>query len=255
MCGVPLTEITRIPVCRTCLAKPGPLEADYFCASCRTPFLNPFALDEDGRCSLCRAGANGFDAAYTYGSFEGELRELIHLLKYARVRTLAKPLAKLLAAALPLNRSFDVVVPMPMHWRKRWVRGFNQAEVLAKEIARKRGLPLRNAARKRKATAAQAGLTNAARQSNVAGAFEIRHPDALAGKRVLLVDDVMTTGATASACAKALKHAGAREVTLLAVARTDRRAFAPADVAAEPQAFSDSYLYGSLDDAQSRPIA
>lgn len=212
-------------------------------------------MDEDGRCSLCRAGANGFDAAYTYGSFEGELRELIHLLKYARVRTLAKPLAKLLAAALPLDRSFDVVVPMPMHWRKRWVRGFNQAELLAKEIARNRGLPLRNAARKRKATAAQASLTNAARQANVAGAFEIRHRDVLAGKRILLVDDVMTTGATASACAKALKQAGAREVTLLAVARTDRRAFAPSDAAAEPQAFSDSYLYGSLEDAQSRPIA
>ncbi|MGH9613283.1 MAG: ComF family protein, partial [Bryobacteraceae bacterium] len=147
------------------------------------------------------------------------------------------------------------VVPMPMHWWKRGVRGFNQAELQAKEIARKRGLPVRNAVRKRKATAAQAGLTNAARLANVAGAFEIRHRDAVADKRVLLVDDVMTTGATASACANALKRAGAREVTLIAVARTDRRAFAPVETPAGPHAFSESYLYGSLEDAKSGPIA
>ncbi len=116
-----------------------------------------------------------------------------------------------------------LIVPMPLHWRRRWERGFNQSELLAQEIAKKWNVPLRQAVRRVKATAPQAGLTNAKRRVNVGGAFAVKGNARLDGARVLLVDDVLTTGATAAACARVLKRAGAAHVALLALARTDRR--------------------------------
>jgi ComF family protein len=224
VCGEPLRNVSRIPVCRRCLDDDAPLSAEYFCIACRMPFVSPFPLDEEGRCALCRLGLSGFDAVYSYGSYEGSLRRLIQLFKYDRVRPLEAHFGKLMAIALPRDERFDVIVPMPLHWRRRWERGYNQSALLAREIARRWNTPVRNVVRKRRATRPQAGLTNAKRRANVAGAFRIRRGVRLDGMRVLLVDDVITTGATASACARALKSAGARHVALLAVARTDRRA-------------------------------
>ncbi len=198
------------------------MAAEYFCVSCRTPFLNHFPLDEEGRCALCRSGLRGFDAAYCFGSYEGTLRELIHLYKYSRMKPLAKPLGAMLATALPRDQEFDAVAAVPLHWRKRWQRGFNQSELLAKLIARRCGIPVKHPVRRRKATEVQAGLSNTRRRQNVAGAFAGKK-GAARGLRILLIDDVMTTGATASACAGALKRAGARSVTLLTLARVDRR--------------------------------
>jgi ComF family protein len=223
ICAEPLREVSRIPVCRTCLLKPEPLAAEYFCVQCRSPFRSSFPLDEQGLCGLCRRGVRGFDAAYSFGFYEDELRKLIHLFKYGRVQTLATPLGCLLALALPRDQEFDVIVPMPLHWRKRWQRGFNQSALLASEIGRRTNVPVKNALRRIRSTATQAGLTNAKRRLNVSGAFRARKRPALTGKRVLLVDDVMTTGATAASCARALKIAGARQVTLLTLARVDRR--------------------------------
>ena len=128
-----------------------------------------------------------------------------------------------MAQALPRETSFDVIVPMPLHWFKRWQRGFNQSELLAREIGQKWNVPVRSVVRRKKATHSQAGLTNAKRRANVSGAFKTARGRSLAGMRVLLVDDVVTTGATASACARVLKRAGAAQVVLLALARTDRR--------------------------------
>lgn len=199
------------------------MAAEYFCVSCRTPFLNRFPLDEEGRCRLCRNGLRGFDAAYCFGQYEGALRELIHLFKYARMEPLNRPLARFMAGALPRDRGFDVVIPMPLHWVRRWRRGFNQSELLAKATARRLGVRMVNAVRRCRATQTQAGLSDSERRENVAGAFRVTRRRAVAGRRVLLIDDVMTTGATAGACALALKRAGARSVDLLTVARVDRR--------------------------------
>ncbi|HEV2448644.1 MAG TPA: ComF family protein, partial [Candidatus Sulfopaludibacter sp.] len=164
------------------------------------------------------------DAAYCYGSYEGVLRELIHLFKYGRVKTLAEPLGGMLAAALPRDERFDAVTAVPLHWRRRWQRGFNQSELLARVVARRTGIAAVSALRRIRATEAQAGLSNAGRRRNVAAAFGARRrAGALAGRRILLIDDVMTTGSTAAACARALKRAGAARVALLTVARVDRR--------------------------------
>lgn len=223
VCGQPLREISRIPVCAACLSEPQPLIAEYFCVSCRAPFLNAHPLDESGRCALCRLGLAGFDAVYSYGSYEGTLRKLIHLFKYSQIRPLARPFGDLLSRVVPREQRFDCVVPMPLHWRRRWERGFNQSELLAREIARRWNVPVNQAVRRVKATASQAGLTNAKRRANVSGAFAMRRGIRLDGARVLLVDDVLTTGASAAACARVLKRAGAVHVALVAVARTDRR--------------------------------
>jgi len=212
-------------VCPDCLAETKPFSADYFCASCRTPFRNEFPLDENGQCALCRQGLRGFDAAYCYGEYDGTLRELIHLFKYRRMKPLGQRLARFLPAALPIDQAFDAVVPVPLHWRRAWSRGFNQARILAGHVARKRGWKLIQPLRRRPSRERQASLSNHERRLNVERAFFAK--GSLTGMRILLVDDVMTTGATAPACALALKRAGAKSVTLLTLARVDRRLAAP----------------------------
>ena len=197
------------------------MAAEFFCVSCKTPFVNRHPLDETGRCMMCREGLTGYDAVYSYGSYEGTLRKLIHVYKFEKVHTLAKPLGDLLALSLPREQRFDVIVPMPLHWRRRWQRGFNQSELLAKEIARRWNVPVVNVMRRVKASPPQAGLTNAKRRANVAGAFshasfwstllrrgargltrwspaskrlrDLVKPNRLDGQRVLLIDDVLTT--------------------------------------------------------------
>jgi ComF family protein len=221
ICASPLTELSRIPVCRRCLSKPQPLNAEYACARCQTPFLNRFPLDEEGLCTVCRLGAQTYDSCYSFGSFENELRDLIHLFKYGRIETLARPLGKLLTTVLPRDQVFDAIVPMPLHWRKRWKRGFNQAELLAREVSRRTGIPVRRLVRRVKNTSAQAGLTSAKRRANMSMAFQSTKP--LSGQRIILLDDVLTTGSTAASCARALKRAGASYVVVLTVARVDRR--------------------------------
>jgi competence protein ComFC len=201
--------------------------------SCRTPFENAFPLDAAGLCSLCRNGLRGFDAAYCFGSYEGLLREWIHLYKYGRVKTMVRPLSELAEAALPRGEQWDAVVPVPLHWRRRWSRGFNQSNLLAHVIARRSGIPVIQALKRVRYTSTQTGLSNTGRRKNVAAAFAAvrRHP--VVGRRILLVDDVMTTGSTATACASILRRAGATRIVLLTVARADRRLNASSFGAAE----------------------
>lgn len=223
ICQRALTEWTRVPVCAECLDSPQPLESTYFCTSCHTPFANGYPLDEQGVCAACREGLRGFDRAASFGFYEGSLRNLIHLFKYSGMKPLARQLGGLLERAVPLDQQFDAVVPVPLHWRKQWQRGFNQAELLARHVARRRGVPLIDALSRKRSTAVQASLASAGRRRNVAGAFTIRSAAAVRGKRILLIDDVMTTGATAGACASVLKRAGAQSVSLATLARVDRR--------------------------------
>jgi ComF family protein len=166
---------------------------------------------------------NGFDAVFSYGEYEGPLRKLIHVFKYGGVKPLASQLGQLLNGALPREQRFDVIVPMPLHWRKRLERGFNQSELLARFVSKRTGIPLAPGLKRRKRTDPQAGLTRAQRRTNVAGAFEVKGRSDIEGRHVLLIDDVLTTGATASACSAVLKRAGAKRVTVLTLARADRR--------------------------------
>lgn len=179
-------------------------------------------------CPACEVEPQGFDSVWSYGAYDGVLRRLIHVYKYERVQTLAEPLARLLSDALPRDEEeFDFIAPMPLHWLKKWDRGFNQSELLAKAVAKRAGIPYRDLLKRGKASPAQAGLTFAARRDNVQGVFRLRNSAAkqdVRGKHVLLVDDVLTTGATASAASRLLKRSGgARRISILTVARADRR--------------------------------
>ncbi len=185
--------------------------------------MEAYPLDEEGYCAACREGLVSFDSAYSFGSFEGSLQSLIHLFKYSKVESLADPLSRLLLRTLPREGNFDHVIAMPMHWRKQWERGFNQAELLARPIARRFGLKLSNHLRRKRYTQSQAGLDEQQRRNNLKDSFAVRRPEQIAGRRILLVDDVFTTGSTLRAAAEALKNAGATYVSVLTLARVDRR--------------------------------
>ncbi len=252
VCAAPLVKVSRVPVCPTCLSAPEPFAAEYYCLSCHAPFLTPHPLDDNGQCGLCRRGLSGFDAAYSYGSYDGILRKLIQLFKYGKIMTLAQPLGQLLAHAVPRERVYDVIVPMPMHWRRRWSRGFNQSALLAEMLAKRLSIRLSPAVRRKKSTPPQAGMTATQRRAMISGAFEVTRPADVSGKRVLLVDDVFTTGATAAACARALKRAGASHVAVMTVARADRRM---QTIALPAQSSIATPPLGSLLDAQSGSTA
>ena len=148
------------------------------------------------------------------------VRDTILALKYGGITAVVGPLiAAVDVSAIPDD--VDCLVAVPMHGRRRRVRGFNQADLIAQRLAARLGLPVEtNALRRTRATAPQARLPLGARGSNVAGAF-VAHPQHASGRRILLVDDVPTTGATFDSCARALLDAGAESVDAWAVAQKD----------------------------------
>jgi ComF family protein len=224
VCGTALDEVRPYPVCGSCIVAPVPLAPEIFCARCGAAFLSVHSLDAAGFCRLCAAGATAFATCYSFGEYEGALRDLIHLFKYQRIRPLAEPLGRMLARALPPQARYDALVPMPLHWRRRFVRGFNQAELLAHVVSRRTGLPVLEALRRRRHSPAQASLASASqRRANVRGVFALQYPSAIAGKRLLLVDDVLTSGATVNSAAAVLAASGADRVSVLTLARADRR--------------------------------
>ncbi|MEX1254900.1 MAG: ComF family protein [Dehalococcoidia bacterium] len=174
-----------------------------------------------GECFDCRLAPPAFDALRAGFVYQGVAREVVHALKYRGMTVLAAPMASLLTGAAA-RESFDVVVPVPLSGLRKRTRGYNQAELLARALAEELGVLVEPRALVRKRhTPPQARSADAeARRRNVAGAFACRDAS-LAGRRVLLVDDVTTTGATLAACAGALKAAGAASVRALAFARED----------------------------------
>jgi ComF family protein len=195
------------------------------CDVCGIPFAA--ADGADHRCGRClvrrpafrraRAGAV-YDAA---DSANDPLKSVLQRYKYDRDLGLARPLAALLQERCPLVAGdVDVIVPVPLHLdRLRW-RGFNQAQYLARRLARAAGVPVDALALRRiRPTLPQVHLDEAARRGNVAGAFRVVRPERVAGRRLLLLDDVYTTGATVNECSRALLRAGARRVDVLVLAR------------------------------------
>jgi ComF family protein len=181
--------------------------------------LHPAALDAAGACGVCRRARQVLDRVWTYGPYQGNLRRLIHLLKYDGMRPLADMLAERCATQADLREHADLVVPTPLHWTKRLERGFNQSLLLARAAARRHSLPcVPEALRRKRATPPQAGLSGVQRRASLRGAFEANR-GLVQGKRILLVDDVVTTGATLESCARALRKAGAVRVTAMTVAR------------------------------------
>lgn len=181
------------------------------CPECQAA-LRPYALPLPALPSL--------DAAEVAFVFAGPLRDAVHVLKYRRIQRMAAPLGTLMAAHLrdhPLPA--DALIPVPLHPRRMAERGFNQSEALARQISRLCGAPLAAGLVRTRDTEHQARLDARARQQNVRESFAWHYP-APPPPCVLLIDDVLTTGATLGACAQALRSAGAREVYALALARS-----------------------------------
>jgi ComF family protein len=189
------------------------------------------AISVDGeppeRCSLCKHPALLFDAVVTIGGYQDNLRDVILRMKHQQNENLTLAMGRLLAEKRFSELSglrADMIVPISMYWTRRLRRGTNSAELLARCLGRKLGLPVRRRLLVRcKNTQPQSELLPKKRFSNMRGAFRVRRPQRLKGVRVLLVDDVLTTGATCSEAAEVLKKAGAAMVAVAVVARAQGR--------------------------------
>lgn len=235
LCLRPLSNISRLPVCLECLQKVRPFAGRrcFTCGEILTAQSVPgFEADSTAKCGMCQRVQPSFERAVSYGAYDGELRELIHLFKYQRVRPAAAELGKLLGGAMArlaseIGGSRPFLVPVPLHKGRAGERGFNQAERIAKEALR--WLPFAAELRpelleRRRPTSSQTGLTRHQRRENVRSAFHVpyRRLKELRERDVILVDDVMTTGTTAEECARVLKRAGAARVWVATVARVSK---------------------------------
>ena len=176
-----------------------------------------------GECIACQIEAPPFDGLRSAFVYQGLARELVQALKYRGMTVLAEPIASLCTEALrEAEIGFDVIVPVPLSGLRKRTRGYNQAELLARQAGRALGIPVAPRALERKRhTPPQARSADAAtRQSNVAGAFRARS-EVVDGHAVLLIDDVTTTGATFASCAAALREAGARRIWAFAFGKED----------------------------------
>lgn len=214
-------KLRGVWLCDACLALVPPLPSPL-CTQCGKPLTVQRARATP--CSGCRNGElPDLDWARAAYPFTGPLREAIHHFKYDKERARATHLGLALLPLLDqlpphLNAASPLLIPVPLSAVRQRERGYNQAEALARVLAVSRGWPLATALRRTRATPPQIGLNRNARRQNVARAFTWEG-QSLVGTSVLLVDDVLTTGATANACAVALKEAGAAWVGLVTVAR------------------------------------
>jgi ComF family protein len=191
------------------------------CDGCGAPFeYDPGA---DVRCAACMARPRAFDAARAACLYDETSRDPILKLKHAGRTDLAPLFARWLSrAAADLIAEAEAIVPVPLHPFRLLQRRYNQAAEVARPLARLCGLPyLADALVRRRATASQGGKSGSGRRRNVAGAFHVpdRRRARVEGRRILLIDDVLTTGATAEGCARALKQAGAARVDVAVLAR------------------------------------
>jgi len=235
-CGGPLLRVGSSPICDGCVDRVQ-TQSMTLCRCCGemldmegVRFAGQFPV-EGLLCSRCRMVPPEFERAVAHSVYEDALREMIHLLKYERMATVAKPLGGMLARAIESLENEAgrelIVVAVPLFPAKERERGYNQAVLISNAalMKLKRSRPAwklqaaHGTIRRVKDTRSQFELTPKGRRRNLQGAFVISDGEALIGREVLLVDDIYTTGATARACAQVLRRAGARKVWVATVSR------------------------------------
>jgi len=226
-------DLALPPLCAACRE---PVEGKGLCAACwsKLSFITrpycerlgiPFAYDPGPGILSMEAIADppAYNRARAAVRFDDVSRALVHNLKYGDRLDLAPMMGRWMShAGRELLAEADALVPVPLHWRRLWARRFNQSAMLATRISAESGVPVATIALKRvRATAQQVGLTRTQRSANVQGAFRV--PDegkaAVAGRKLVVIDDVLTSGATVEGCARALLRAGAANVDVLVFAR------------------------------------
>src|SRR3954452_10762738 len=212
--------VTDQGVCPTCWSKLAFIAAPY------CPRLGiPFAYDPGPGILSMQAIADppAYHRARAAVRYDDVARKLVHAFKYGARLDLAPLLGRWMArAGRDLFEGADALVPVPLHWSRLWARRFNQSAALAEAISRESGIAVAHAPLRRvKPTAQQGGLSRTERASNVQGAFRVAPSDKshIAGRRLIIIDDVLTSGATSDACARALLRAGAAQVDVLVFAR------------------------------------
>ena len=207
-------------LCANCLEDASEIVAPY-CETCSQPFYGE--IDGPFFCADCMDRKFAFDCAVSAYRSRGMVRELIHRFKYEGHFHLRRPLSVLLRRAMDdgriRSRAVDALVPVPLHPRRQRERGYNQAEALCRLLGREAALPVWLALRRVRFTETQTHFSREERLNNLRGAFAARPRWPLAGKHLLLVDDVFTTGSTVHECARVLRRAGAASVRVLTVAR------------------------------------
>jgi ComF family protein len=225
-CGAEGSGGALCPTCRAALLDWSAKASASVCPRCALP-AGPYADLRRG-CGDCRGRSLGFEAAVALGPYDGTLRELCLRMKRDRDAWLAPWLCDLWvesrgAAIARLELPPDAwVVPVPLHWRRHWERGYNQAEALARGLARRLDRPVRHPLRRVVYSGKLATMSATDRAKALGDAFRARKGGALEGRTILLVDDVLTTGATCGAAARALKKAGAARVIVAVMARTGK---------------------------------
>ncbi|HEV3418080.1 MAG TPA: ComF family protein [Pirellulales bacterium] len=236
-------ELVYPPRCAFCREEIlGPADGILLCSPCRKSLTAGAhaacprcALSIEGQatipastCTRCREADWKFGAAVRLGRYRDELREAILRMKRPSGEPLASAIGKLLSESRCdelVSWRAEVVLPIPMHWRRRLSRGANSPDLLAAVIARRLGIPAASALARRRLTHPQNELPPEDRVENIRGAFRIKPSWDFSGARVLLVDDVMTTGATANEAAGVLRRGGASDVAIAVVARAEARDF------------------------------
>ena len=221
MCGAPLEIPLAGAVCARCWSQINRL-AEPLCRVCGDA-LSTWRIDGVSHlCTRCARRPRLITIGRAVGPYEGTLRDVLHVLKYDKRRSVARPLGRLMAVAgTSVLDGADFLVPVPLHFSRHYRRGFNQASELAKHV----GVPAVNALRRRRSTATQTDLPETERHQNVRDAFAVRRGAGGTVKNAVLVliDDVSTTGATLDASAAVLLSAGAKEVRALTAARAVSR--------------------------------
>ncbi len=225
LCSVPVSRHQDCGICGSCWNKALALRiTPPRCSSCGLPFQS-FEPDSEHLCGDCILQIPSYTGARSFGYYTAELSGLIQGLKFQGRRNLATLLAPLLAEAFfdTWSRTdFDVIVPVPLHSKRRRERGYNQSELLAHLLGRQIALPCDHALLRVRSTLPQVGLTDSQRLENVQNAFRCIKHQRISGRRILLIDDVMTTGATVESAARALLGGGALRVSVLTVARAGK---------------------------------
>jgi len=229
-CGGDLEEGASIAICEGCRAGIGYIRSPL-CIVCGEPFASD--VEKDHVCGSCLTSPPPFAAARSLGRFDGALMAMIHRLKYREQSRLASPLGYLMASGdYPGFRigEASLVMPVPLHLQRLRQRGFNQSLLMAGTVGKRYGIPVdARSLRRPVASEPQVTLGRKERERNVRGVFAVADGKRIRGKSILLVDDVYTTGSTLKECARVLLRAGAREVSVLTLARSVENPREPAD--------------------------
>jgi len=220
LCKAPLEESGERVVCGACVAKLIPRKGPH-CLRCGRFQPGP---GEDHLCARCQVEAPPFSVHRSCGVYGGVLKDIILLFKYRKYAPLSLPLAHFAGVCLAEDAQLwdgaEFLVPVPLHPSRRRERGFNQARLLARDLASICGIPvLASVLIKTRNAPTQAGLRAADRERNVRSAYAVKRPQEVRGRTLILVDDVTTTGATLRECAKMLKKAGAKDVRGITLAQ------------------------------------